>query len=446
MNYRKDQQQEFRELAGWVIDQTLKAGAKDCKVNISKRRSVEINYRERKPEIIKEATTQGLYLEVFYNNRYAGKSTPDFRKSTLEGFITDLIDNARIMEEDPFRTLPDPKYYSGRSSLDLQLSDPDFSKLLPEDRHAMAKAVEDACLKSGGEKVISVEAGENDDTWEDFTKTSNGFEGFNKGTNYSIGASMTLQDEGDRRPNGYYYVSCRYKTDLPSLQDIGTKAAKRTFDLMGGKKIPTETLPVILENRGAARILGGLLNPMSAGSIQQKRSFLADKKGQQFGSKLLTVQEDPFIPRGLGSRLFDDDGFPTRKRNLITEGRVNEFLVDWYYSRKLGWEPTSGSITNLIIPPGQRSVDEIIKDLGRCILVTDYIGGNSNATTGDFSVGIIGKLYDKGQFVQNVAEMNVADNHLTFWNKLVEVANDPWIYSQARFPSLVIDNVVVAGI
>ena len=136
------------------------------------------------------------------------------------------------------------------------------------------------------------------------------------------------------------------------MQDVGTKAANRTLDLMGGKKIQTETLPVILENRGAARILGGLLNPMSAGSIQQKRSFLADKKGQQFGSKLLTVQDDPFIPRGLGSRLYDDDGFPTRKRDLITEGMVNEFLIDWYYSRKLGWEPTSGSISNLIIPPG----------------------------------------------------------------------------------------------
>ena len=134
------------------------------------------------------------------------------------------------------------------------------------------------------------------------------------------------------------------------------------------------------------------------------------------------------------------------KRDLFTEGTVNEFLVDWYYSRKLGWEPTSGSISNLIIPPGTRSVEDIIKDLGRCILITGYIGGNSNSTTGDFSVGVIGKLYEKGQFVQNVAEMNIADNHLNFWNKLVEVANDPWIYSQARLPSLVFDNVVVAGI
>jgi PmbA protein len=446
MKYNKDQQQEFRDLAGWVINQAKLAGANDCKVSISKRRFVEINYRDRKPEVIKEATTQGLYLEVFINNRFAGRSTPDFRKSTLSGFVTDLMDNAKIMEEDPFRMLPDPKYYAGRASQDLQLADPKQAEMTPEERHAMAKAIEDACLQQGGDKVISVEAGEYDETYEEFVQTSNGFEGSVRTTETWAGASMTAQDEGDRRPAGYHWVGCRHRSDLPSLQEVGKTAAKRTLDLMGGKKLPTETLPVILENRGAARVLNGLFSPLSGGSIQQKRSFLADKKGQVFASRLLTVQDDPFLPRALGSKLYDSDGFPARKRDLIVEGRVNEFLIDWYYSRKLGWEPTSGSISNLIIPPGTRSVDEIIKDLGRCILITDYIGGNSNSTTGDFSVGIIGKLFDKGQFVQNVAEMNIADNHLKFWNKLVEVGNDPWIYSQARFPSLVFEGVVVAGI
>ncbi|MGE5449022.1 MAG: metallopeptidase TldD-related protein, partial [Bacteroidales bacterium] len=206
------------------------------------------------------------------------------------------------------------------------------------------------------------------------------------------------------------------------------------------------TLPIIIENRGVERVLGGLFDPMSAGSIQQKRSFLADKKGQSVASKLLTIQDDPFINRALGSRYYDGDGFPAKKRNLLTEGVINDFLTDWYYSRKLGWEPNSGSISNLIIPPGKRSMDDIVKDLGRCIVITDFIGGNSNSTTGDFSVGIIGKLFDKGQFVQNVAEMNIADNHLKFWNKLIEVGNDPWIYSQARLPSLVFDGVVVSGI
>ena len=446
MTNNNDQKLNLKELADWVIDQTKKAGAKDCKVNLSKTRLVEINYRDHKPEVIKEATTKGLYLEVFINNRYAGQSTPDFRKSTLTGFITDVIDSAKIMEEDPFRTLPDPKYYNGRSTVDLQLNDPNYGQLTPENRHSMVKSVEDACLSKGGDKVISVEAGEYDQSYEEFVKSSNGFEGSSSGTYCQVGASMTAKDEGDRKPGGYNYIGCIYRNDLPSLNDIGTQAAVRTLDLLGGKKVATMKVPIILENRGAARVLYGLFNPMSGGSIDQKRSFLADKKGKSIGSKLFTVIDDPFIPRGLGSKYYDGDGFPARKRNLFTEGTVNEFLIDWYYSRKLGWEPTSGSISNLIIPPGTRSVEAIIKDLDRCILITDFIGGNSNSTTGDFSVGVIGKLFEKGNFVQNIAEMNIADNHLNFWNKLIEVANDPWIYSQARLPSLVFDGVVVAGI
>ncbi|MGE5348613.1 MAG: TldD/PmbA family protein [Actinomycetota bacterium] len=442
----KDKQMSFPELADWVISRTLKAGAGDCKVSLSKRRAVEINYRNRKPEVIKEATTQGLYLEVFANNRYAAQSTPDFRRGTLETFINDLVANAAIMEEDPFRTLPDPKYYDGRTTADLQLSDPGYGKMTPEDRHSMTKAVEDACLNKGGDRVISVEAGEYDESYEEYVKSSNGFEGSSNGTYCNVGASMTAQDDGDRRPAGYNYIGCRYITDLPPMEEVGAEAARRTLDLMGGKKIETTKITVILENRGAGRVLNGLVGPMSAGNIQQKRSFLADKKGKPIGSRFLTVIDDPFIPRGLGSRYYDGDGFPARKRSLVTDGVLNEFLVDWYYSRKLGWEPTSGSLSNIVIPPGTRSPEEIIRDLKRCIVITDYIGGNSNSTTGDFSVGIIGKLYENGSFVKNVAEMNIADNHMNFWNRLVEVANDPWIYSQGRFPSLVIDDVVVAGI
>src|SRR5665647_2581418 len=258
MSYKNNNQQEFQELADWVIDQTKKAGAKDCKVNISKRRLVEINYRDRKPEIIKEATTQGLYLEVFINNRFAGQSTPDFRQSTLEGFITGLIDSAGIMEEDPARTLPDPKYYEGRSTADLQLNDPDYSQLTPEERHSMTKVVEEACLQKGGDKVISVEAGEYDESYEEYIKSSNGFEGSNKSTYCQVGASMTAQDEGDRRPAGYNYIGCRYTCDVPPLEEIGTVAAIKTLDLMGGKKIQTTKLPVILENQGVGRVLGGL--------------------------------------------------------------------------------------------------------------------------------------------------------------------------------------------
>jgi len=42
--------------------------------------------------------------------------------------------------------------------------------------------------------------------------------------------------------------------------------------------------------------------------------------------------------------------------------------------------------------------------------------------------------------------MNIADNHLKIWLRLAEAANDPYMYSQQRLPSLVFTDIVVAGL
>ena len=185
---------------------------------------------------------------------------------------------------------------------------------------------------------------------------------------------------------------------------------------------------------------------MNGWALQQKRSFLLNKKGEKLGSNIFNLIDDPFVMGGLGSRLYDGDGFAAQKRVMVENGVLNEYYIDWYRSRKLGVEPTTGGTSNLIIPAGNRSVAEIMKDLGRGILINGFIGGNSNSNTGDFSIGITGTLFESGQFTQAVAEMNIADNHMEFWKKLAEVANDPWTYSSWHMPSLVFTDVVVAGV
>jgi len=437
---------EMHNLVAWSIKNAKSAGADDCRVGMNSRRFVDISYRERKPETIKEASTRSFGIEIFVNGRYSSQSTSDLRKNALKDFISNAVATTKLLEEDPYRTLPDPKYYKGRAKLDLGQLDPDYKKFRPEDRHNIVKAMEDSCLAKGGNKVISVTARAYDSRGEVLLMTSNGFEGSEEYTVFQAGASMTVQDEGDRRPTGYNYVASVIRKTLPSPEKIGAEAARRTLDLLGGKKLKTETLPIIIENRNVERILGGFRDAMRASYIQQKRSFLADKKGEKIASKYFTLIDDPFIKGGLGSRLFDNDGLTAKKRTMVDSGVLKEFYVDWYYSRKLGWEPTTGNRSNLIIPPGKRSVKEIMKDLGRGILITDFIGGNSNTTTGDASIGIFGKLFENGKPTQTVAEMNIAGNYLKFCNDLIEVANDPWVYSSWRMPSLVFKDVVVSGL
>ena len=141
-----------------------------------------------------------------------------------------------------------------------------------------------------------------------------------------------------------------------------------------------------------------------------------------------------------------DFAFFVSQGRMIEGGVLKDFYVDWYYSRKLGCEPTTGNPATLLVPPGKRPVAEIMKDLGRGILITGFIGGNSNSTTGDASVGIVGQLFENGVPVRAVAEMNIADNHLKLWPRLVEVGDDPCLYSARRIPSLVFEKVVVSGV
>lgn len=437
---------ELYDLAEKAIQIAKSSGADDCRVAIGGERFVEIGYRDRKPENIKEASTKGLRVEIFVNKRYSSQSTSDLRPESLKTFIGNAVTSTKLLAEDPFRTLPDPKYYQGRAAADLKQCDPDYEKVTPESRHSFVKAIEESCLAKGGDKVISATASGYDSRREMILMASNGFDGYEEATVFYGAAEMTAKDEGERRPAEYGVAVAMSRKALPKPEDIGAEAASRTLSLLGAKKIKTETLPIIIENRVVARFGDGFMQAMFGRSIQQKQSFLADKKGQKVASPVMTLIDDPFIPGAMGSGTFDGEGMTAKKRVMIDAGVLKEFYIDWYYGRKLGWEPTTGRPTNTILPPGKRSVKEIMKDLGRGIFITGFIGGNSNSTTGDTSIGIVGQLFDKGEIVHPVSEMNIADNHLKIWQRLAEAANDPYPYSPQRVPSLVFTDVVVSGI
>jgi PmbA protein len=437
---------QMHDLCKWALDTAAKAGAKDSRVSLSKNRSSEIQYRDKKPEIIKQATTVQMAIELFVAGRYSSQNTSDLRKDTLKEFISDAVSTTKLIAEDPYRTLPDPKYYKGQSGFDLKIEDSSIDKVSAEQKHTIVKTAENAAWSAGGEKVVTVEAGFNDEFGESVTLTSNGFAGYTRATNFVTVVSVSVSDSENRRPVAYDYAQCHFHKKLGSPDTIGINAARKAIAKLGAKKIDTATLPIIIENKSVQRIMDGLFEALDGRNIYRKQSFLADKKGQKIGSDKFILVDDPLIPEGAGSRLYDGDGFAAKKRSIIDGGVLKDFYIDWYYSRKLGFEPTSGSTGNMIVPAGSRSVDEIIKDLGRGILVTDFLGGNSNPTTGDFSVGIFGQYFEGGKIVHPVSEMNIADNHLKFWHKLTECANDPWLYTEWRTPSMVFSDVVVSGV
>jgi PmbA protein len=233
---------------------------------------------------------------------------------------------------------------------------------------------------------------------------------------------------------------------MPPAELIARRAVKRAVGRLGQKKMDSGKYDMVVENRSAGRIVRLLYGPMRASSLQQKNSFLEGKLGEKIASEKFTIIDDPFIKSGLGSRLYDGEGLAAQRRVMIENGILKSYYVDSYYGRKLGMEPTTGSSSNLVVEPGAESMEDLVRKMKKGILVTGFIGGNSNSTTGDFSVGIYGVYVEDGETAGPVYEMNISGNLTELMDRLVEVGNDPNVYSSWRIPSLYFADVQFSGI
>jgi len=233
--------------------------------------------------------------------------------------------------------------------------------------------------------------------------------------------------------------------DLPHAAAIGREAAERALNRLGARKGESAEMTLVIDRRAGGRMVSMLLQALRANTLQQKRSFFEGKVGQQVGSPMLTITDDPHVAKGLASRLFDDEGIASKSFPLFEAGVLRNYYIDTYYGRKLKMAPTTMSPSNLSWRTGEKDRASLIREVHDGVFVGGFLGGNSNSLTGDFSLGINGFRVRNGAIAEPVSEMNIAGNHLQFWKKLVAVGSDPYLYSSMRTPALVFEGVSVAG-
>ena len=440
------EEQELLGGARTAMALAKKLGAADAAAFASTSRDLETTWRDGKLEKISEATSRSISLNLFVDGRYGSMSTSDLRPAAMQTFVENAVSMVKALAKDPHRRLPDPALYAGRSDADLQIFDPKIAELTTDMRLGRAKAMEEGARSAkGSDKITSVTASVSDSTSYLARVASNGFEGTYRTTMISTEAEVSVKDADGRRPEDYVSASVRLASDLPDPGAVGREATDRAIARLGVKKVPSGTMTVLVEARAARSLLRHLIGPISGGALQQKESFYEGQLGKSVASNVLTLTDEPLLEKGLASRPFDGEGIASKKRMLIEKGVLRSYLVDVYYGSKLGIAPTTGRTTNLVVGKGTKSLDAMLKDLKDGIFVTSFLGGNSNSTTGVFSLGISGFRIVNGEKKEPIAEMNIAGKHLDFWKRLVATGNDPYVYSSTRSPSLLLEGVSVAG-
>ena len=169
--------------------------------------------------------------------------------------------------------------------------------------------------------------------------------------------------------------------------------------------------------------------PSTAPSIARKTSFLRDKLGQQIFSAVDPHHRRPDAParprlaalrrrgrrrrsRSMSSRTAccrpgSSIRRPARELGLETNGRAS----------RGGGNPSPGS-TNLTLLPGDQSPEEMIRDIGSGLYVTELIGHGASIVTGDYSRGAAGFVIENGELGHPVSEITIAGNLADMFREL----------------------------
>ncbi len=440
----------FEETAQNIIDLTLKAGASDCDVVLAKSHGKSISCRFQKIEDLDESNEKTIGIRALVDQRQAFVSSSDIETDNVDKLVTKCVEMAKLAPIDDTAVLGDSSMFE-HDAPDLDLFEKE--EVNTETLIEAVKECEDAALSVKG-ITNSEGAGASSSKGEFFLATSNGFHGGYQSSNSSVSCSV-LAGQGQDMERDYEYAVKRHINDLPSAKEIGLTAAEKTLKRLNAKKISSTKLPVVFDKRISNDLLGYLASSISGTSIARGTSFLKDSLGKQIFNKDVTIIDDPAINRGLGSKPFDGEGVKVEKRELVSNGKLNTWILNTSTAKKLGLKTTGNasrsvgsppgvSTSNLYMTNGLKSYDDILSSINYGFYATELIGMGVNLVTGDYSMGASGMLIEKGEITHAVSEVTIASNLKEIFMNL-SAANDLEFKYRANAPTVLIESMTLAG-
>ncbi len=183
-------------------------------------------------------------------------------------------------------------------------------------------------------------------------------------------------------------------------------------------KPPTDVVDVVLSPE-----LSGIAAHESVGHPQEAdrvlgregaqagESYLkADSLGMKIGSDAANVSDDPTLEHSNGFTPVDDEGVESRKRRLIKDGVINEFLHNRMTARQLGVSGNGASravsfdrepiirMSNTFVEPGDYSTEELIKEVKHGVFFKSFTEWNiDDKRLNQRYVALEANLIEKGE-------------------------------------------------
>jgi PmbA protein len=432
----------YEQLSTEVLTKAKQQGATHAEVSIKIETGFAVSSRLGHAETIEYNQDKGLAIMVYMGKQTGSASTTDLSEEAIDIVVRKACDIARFTSSDTYSGPPD-KALMAFDYPDLELDHP--WEITPQT--ALDFAIECENLAMNDKQITNSEgASVNSHRAYQLYANTHDFIGSYFSTQHSLHCTLIAQDSNQMHRD-YDYTVARKAGSLKRIEDLAKSVKNKTLSRLGARRLSTRSAPVIFSAEMARGLLGNLVSAMSGSNIYRKSSFLIDRLDSQIFPENISLWQDPHLIGGLASAPFDNEGVRTLKQNYIEQGVLKSFVLSSYSARKLGMASTgnAGGVYNLRISNSNHCLDELLKQMGKGLLVTELIGQGINLVTGDYSRGAFGFWVENGEIQHPVDEITIAGNLKDMFLNIVAIGNDIDTRSRIQTGSILIENMVIAG-
>lgn len=434
------------KLAETACDAAISIGADFADVSASNGRSLSVELESSAIKSCDASLAGRISVRAIYKGATGWSSTDKLDAESAAEAGRNAARLAKLAEPDPdFKTIPAPavEYPKVEGLYDPAIAGLDVKNIIK----FSLENIDDA-RKVAPESYVS--GGFSSDYSAGALVNSLGIKLADE-TAYIGGHIMVVVRHGEDVGSYYDFDSARMMSDFVP-EGIGTRAAQEAMKFLGARKIETGVMPIVLGPLTARSVLRGIVANADAEGIQRGRSFMMGKLGQKIASDLVTLADDPLIPRGLSSRPYDSEGVPCRPMIIVENGVLKTYLYSSYTAGKAGVSTTGhgtrgggASASNVIPKLGDKTAAEIIKNTENGLYIN--MGGVSpNATTGDVSASVdFGFKIENGELAYPVASSLVGGSFLEMIQNIDAISSDYREEPGMIMPTIRIQGVTVAG-
>ena len=191
-------------------------------------------------------------------------------------------------------------------------------------------------------------------------------------------------------------------------------------------------------------------NFFNAKPLDMKTSPLAGKLNEKVFSDKISLLIDPVNENFMVNKHFDNEGTLTRNIEIVKDGVFKTALNNLEYAIKNNTEPTGNAnmICNYHLKPGEKSFDELIKEMDNGIIINTVEGLHAgiNNNTGAISLQSTGFLVENGEIIKPLDMIILQTNIFELLSNVIEVGKDLREFdSSYSSPSILLDNITISG-